>query len=476
MVSGSALALILSGCGGGGGSDNRSDRIPSGSGDSADAGGDLPIPERMRGVLRNGVRHFGLDIQESTHGFFDGIATRTYAVNGSYLGPTLVLKRGEEVSLDFTNHLPESTTMHGHGMHVPGAMDGTAHQPIAPGATWSARYTVDQRACTNWYHPHALHKTASQVYQGLAGLLIIEDDEIAGIDLPNRYGEDDIPLVLQDRFFSPDRTELEYAPSSRELAQGYIGDYFLVNGAIEPTFHAEEKEIRFRILNGSNSTVYDLAFDDGRSFRQIATDNGLLERPESLNDLLLSPGERAEIVVDFSGEMNSELWLVERKTQKNFLRILVDRSPATVTSLPGTLTTLEAIPATSVMRTFRLGMSGMSTFTINGKTMDMNRIDVALSQGDVEIWEIQNPTGMQHNFHIHGTHFRLISRDGDESKVAPNEKGYKDTVYLPPRSSVRFVLAVPADGVTADAANPYMFHCHFLEHEDHGMMGQYTVL
>jgi len=385
--------------------------------------------------------------------------------------------------------------MHGHGMHVPGNMDGSAHQPIAVGTTWSSRFIVNQKACTNWYHPHYLHRTASHVYQGLAGLIIIEDEEIKSIDLPNRYGIDDIPLVLQDRFFSSDKKSIVYAPNMMQLNNGYVGDTFIANGAIEPTVQVEAKEIRFRILNGSNSTVYQLGFSDGREFLQIASDNGLLEKPVRMNSVILSPGERAEIVVDLGDSLGNTVSLIEYRYSKTFLNIQISEEAKVYTEVPPLLTTLEPVPSPTQKRRFVLGMggsmgsgmgdgmgSGMGdgmgsgmVFTINGKIMDVNRIDASLSRGVAEEWEIVNSTGMNHNFHVHGTYFRVVSRNNDPAQVLEHEKGYKDVVFLPPSSSVKIVIQFPNDQVTADSNSPFMFHCHFLEHEDNGMMGQFTV-
>ena len=125
----------------------------------------LPIPTLLKPTIKNGIQHYDLNVQESQHRFFDAILTDTYAINSTYLGPTLLMQNGDKVSVNYTNNLQETITMHGHGMHVPPSMDGTAHQPFAPNQTFSAQYTVNQKACTNWYHPHTMDKTAPQVYQ-----------------------------------------------------------------------------------------------------------------------------------------------------------------------------------------------------------------------------------------------------------------------------------------------------------------------
>ena len=467
---------VLTGCGGVSGGDNG---MPGGGDNPGDdtpvKKGSLPIPELIKGTERSGVNHYDLNIVEAEHEFFEGVKTNTYAIDSTYLGPTLLLENGEDVSLNFTNRLQEETTMHGHGMHVPGNMDGTAHQPIAVGATWSAQYSVDQNACTNWYHPHYMHKTAPHVYQGLAGMIIIEDDEIKALDLPNRYGIDDIPLVLQDRFFSADKTRLDYSPTTMELRRGYIGDVFIANGAINPTFEAEDKEIRFRVLNGSNSTVYDLGFSNDIVFKQIGGDNSLLESPVSMSRLVLSPGERAEIVVDLTDEKGSSFTLHEYRNDQTFLTINVSNDATEFTAVPSTLAALEPVDASLAVRTrpFTLEMTG-GIFTINRREMDMMFINETVPLGDVEIWDVTNKMGMDHNFHIHATHFRVIERNGSAANVRDNEKGYKDVVYLQGNENVK--LLVKMTDYTTDASAPYMYHCHFLEHEDNGMMGQFIVV
>ena len=158
---------LLTGCGGGG--TNSSD-VDS---DLTNSVNKLIIPPLLIGTDVNGVKNYDLTIQKATHTFFTGLSTSTYAVNGTYLAPTLKLQNGDAVSINYTNKLDETTTMHGHGMHVPADMDGAAHQPIESGATWSAKYTVNQRACTNWYHPHLMGKTAEHVYKGIAGLIYL---------------------------------------------------------------------------------------------------------------------------------------------------------------------------------------------------------------------------------------------------------------------------------------------------------------
>ena len=468
----SAAALLLAGCGGNSSTTNTGGNNNGTGAGNAIAQTSLPIPTLLTGEVRNGVRHFDLSLHEATHSFFPGTQTATYAIDGTYLGPTLLLRNGDEVSINYTNNLPETTTMHGHGMHVPASMDGGPHQMIKPGETWSARYRVNQKACTNWYHPHLMGKTAEHVYKGLAGLIIVEDDESQALDLPKRYGIDDIPLVLQDRRFDS-AGQLDYSPSRMEIMRGYIGDTFITNGAINPYIALEAKEIRFRILNGSNASVYDLGFDDGRSFAQIATDNAFLETPVSLTRLRLSPGERAEIVVDLSGDKEKTLQLKDFQTGKSFLELRVTKEATATTTLPDNLTSLVRFNPQNAQTTRRFTLAGrMGTFTINGVSMDMNVINERVPIDQIEIWEVENTMGMHHNFHIHATHFMILERNGNPANVAENEKGYKDVVYLPAGERVKLIVKMVD---YKDPTSPYMYHCHFLEHEDAGMMGQFTV-
>ncbi len=479
----SALAL-LSGCGGSdsntngmgnGNNGNGANGMGGSQGSTLPSGGiktkSLPIPALLSGDDRGGVKHYDLSLQKAQHDFFNATKTDTFGINATYLGPTLLMQNGDEVSVNYSNNLGELVTMHGHGMHLPPSMDGTPHQPITAGTTWSARYKVNQKACTNWYHPHTMDKTAEHVYKGLAGLIMIEDAKSKGLDLPKRYGEDDIPLVLQDRFFN--NGQLDYNPSRMQVMRGYVGDVFMANGAIDATLDVEAKEIRFRILNGSNSSIYNLGFSDGRSFKQIATDNAFLEAPVSLTRLRLSPAERAEIVVDLSSALNQTIEFRDYQHNKTFFTINVNKTATTTTTLPNSLTTLEKLDPALAVRTRQFTLDGsMGSFQINGKSMDVNRIDESVPLGDIEIWEVTNTMMVDHNFHIHATHFMPIERNGSAANVAANEKGYKDVIFVPANESVKLIVQMKD---YADNSVPYMYHCHFLEHEDAGMMGQFVV-
>jgi len=476
-------SALLFGCGGNKGSNGNSGSFSNHNNDDKSVPNnpsltsskkELPIPKLLGGELRDGVVHYDISVNQAKHSFFEGVETSTYAFNdNTYLGPTIRLRNGDKVSINFTNKLNEKTTVHSHGMHVPASMDGGVHQIIEPNQTWSAIYTVNQNACTNWYHPHLMGETARQVYMGLAGLIIVEDDVSDSLQLPKTYGVDDIPLILQDRFFDADK-ELDYSPSMMQVMRGYVGDTNITNGIIEPVVKLPNKEVRFRILNGSNSSVYELVFSDKRAFSQIATDNSFLNSPVTLTSLRLSPAERAEIVVDLSNVLGNTLYLIDQNSGKNFLQIDVSKTSDLTTSLPKRLTTLDILDPNSVQnrRSFRLsGRRGQ--FTINGVSMDKSLINERVPIDQVEIWEVTNEMMMHHNFHIHASHFYIIERNGSSENVPENEKGFKDTVYIPAGESVKFIVKMID---YTDDKNPYMYHCHFLEHEDAGMMGQFVVI
>jgi len=448
----------------------------------------LAIPTLLDPTPINGVKEFNLSINENSHKFFHEFDTKTFGINSTYLGPTLLLREGEKVSINYTNNLQEITTMHGHGMHVPVEMDGGPHQKIQVGEKWSAQYTVKQKASTNWYHPHQMGKTADHVYMGLAGMIIVEDDESQNLSLPKTYGVDDIPLVIQDRVFDT-LGQFDYTPTNSQIMRGYRGDTFITNGQIEPVFEAKSGLLRLRLLNGSNAGVYHFSFSDNREFSQIASDNSLLETAVVLNSVRLSPGERAEIVVDLAGDASKLLQLnlkeaIDNRTQ-TVLSIKVSTQSSEVQTLASSLTTLEPVDESSAVktRTFTLegsGNGGNPRLTINGKEMNMSVYNETIPLNQVEIWEVTNTMGMPHNFHIHATHFRVISRNDKLNSVAENEKGYKDVVFIPANEKVKLLIKMvdfSTPLVSEDNPMPpaYMYHCHFLEHEDAGMMGQFLV-
>lgn len=445
----------------------------------------VAIPELLEPTTdEQGRQVFDLTAQHGVSSFLPGATTDTYGVNQDYLGPTLRTERGAAVQMNVTNAIDESTTMHWHGMHLPAAADGGPHQIIAPGETWSPEWTVDQHAATLWYHPHPHGRTGDHVYRGMAGLIIIEDEESRSLDLPQEYGVDDIPLIVQDRQISRDGT-LEQRPSYLS-SLGVMGDEILVNGAHDPHLEVSHELVRFRILNGSNNRLFNFGFTDSRPFWHVATDGGFVPHPYQTEQIQLSPGERAEIVVEFAPGDDVILRSFPPDTGSfperrvggadtfDILRIIADDHLTAGEEVPDQLVAdpdigrfdhlISAPPPPD--RVFELGEE-----VINGRSFDMRRIDEILPAGATEVWEVRNVDDDPHNFHPHDRHLRVISVDG--APPPPELAGWKDTVYVPPESTIHVAVQI---GEYTDPTVPYMIHCHMLTHEDHGMMAQFTVV
>lgn len=441
----------------------------------------LWIPPTLEGPT------YDLTMHRTQHVFFDGEPSDTYSFNETYLGPTLIWTKGEQIQLNVHNQLGEPTTVHWHGAHVAPENDGGPHTVIADGTTWQPSFEVLDQATTLWYHPHLHHHTNEHIYRGLAGMIIVRDEAEAALALPRTYGVDDIPVMLQDRWFRNDRS-LRFSTSNEE---GASGNLMVVNGVIEPFVQVPAQVVRLRIVNASGARVYNLGFEDGRSFFQIGTDGGLLEAPVELDRLPLAPGERAEILVDASDLQDQRIDLMSFSSELNrgepgstpgnilsnpldggdFHVLTLDVAAPTadgIRAIPDELLPLDFIDESEAMltRTFTLDVG----HSINGRLMDLNFINERIVLGATEIWEIRNESFLPHPFHVHDIQFYILDRDGQPPP--PNERGRKDVVMIYTNETVRII------GTFANHADnniPYMYHCHFLGHEDLGMMGQFIV-
>ncbi|NMN95313.1 multicopper oxidase domain-containing protein [Antrihabitans stalactiti] len=420
----------------------------------------------------SGTRVFDLDLRSGTTDLGHGPNSETWGVNGSYLGPTVRVRRGEAVRMNVHNSLGETSTLHWHGMHLPAAMDGGPHQMVEPGATWSPQWMVNQPAATLWYHPHLHGATAEHVYRGIAGMFLIDDDSTR--DLPDRYGIDDIPVIVQDKKFDGDQLD---ARSGIFADTGVLGDEILVNGTPGPYVDVTTQRVRLRLLNASNARVYNFGFSDGLGFTLVGTDGGLISKPVDLQNIQLSPGERAEIVVAVPSGTNPVLRSAPAQLGADFFNgrfagaadsfdVLQLRAAAELEQsapVPMSLAAPHDLGAPTVTRKFDL----TSSTTINNRSMDMSRIDEVVTVGTTEVWEIANISGGVHNFHVHDVQFRVLDTDD------PSLSGPKDTVYLPPGVTRRLLMRFTD---FSDPTSPYMFHCHLLRHEDNGLMGQFVVV
>jgi FtsP/CotA-like multicopper oxidase with cupredoxin domain len=435
-------------------------------------------------------------------------------ISASYLGPVVRVRTGDKIPFRVENRLAEETTLHWHGLLVPSEVDGGPHNTIAPGAVWTPELPVRQAPATNWFHPHPHGNTARQVYGGLAGMMIVSDGGDNDRGLPVTYGVDDLPIVLQDKRFGRNG-EFAYEPSMMDLMHGFQGDTLIVNGAVAPVAGVPAGVVRLRLLNAANGRIFDLRFSDRRPFFVIAGDGGYLPEPVELRQLLIAPAERYEILVDFcdarpvdlvttsitSGGMGPGMMMPTRApagVTALFMHFRPDPTrKAAVTRLPRELARLAPPDLKSAVewRTFVLNpmqgmnmaaMSGMmmsgngissgghdhaaaaQMMGINGRSFSMDRVDVTTRRGTAEIWEIVS-TAMAHPFHVHGASFRILANNG--RKPGAEQSGWKDVVLVEDRAEVLVRFDNPAP-----PKMPFMYHCHILEHEDHGMMGQFAVV
>ncbi len=430
----------------------------------------LAIPSLIEPTIENNVSHYRLTIGTSQHDYEQARMTDTYSYNGaSVLGPTLRLRTGDSVAISVTNELEETTTTHWHGADVPAEDDGGPHSLIEPGKSWVADFDVIQPAATLWYHPHAHGSTAEHVYRGAAGLIIIEDDNPAAAALPATYGVDDIPVIIQDRNFTEDG-QLDFAIDDGD--NGNLYDTLTVNGTINPYVEVPEGLVRLRLLNGSQARIYHLSVE-GANMTKIASDGGYLVSPVVLEQLVLAPGDRAEIIANV-GMQSAAL------VDSAFGRVLELRPNSSASGtgmLPDKLAAIERISESEITvdRSFHMGdvrnfWEFDASWAINGVQFDMSRIDVTVQLGDTERWTLSSDDG-QHVFHPHQIQFQILAINGEPPP--PEESGWEDSVLV---NADREVVIVARFNTYAAEDTPYMFHCHILDHEDLGMMGQFLIV
>lgn len=425
----------------------------------------LLLPPLLKGEVKDGVRNFNLDIAKGSWEFLDGKSTETYGYNGPILGPVLSMNKGEKNKITIKNNLTEETTIHWHGGILSEDVDGVRNSDIQPNKTKEVEFILNQPAATLWFHPHPMHKTAKQVYKGLAGLIYLEDENSAKLDIPKTYGFNDFPIIIQDKIID-DNGKLEYTTTEMEKLHGKSGGYLMINGVISPFLEIPNGVTRLRIVNGSNATNYNVNLED-TEFYQIASDGGLLSAPVKMKKLALAPGERAEILVD-SNKLNKTSYLTINGKKALELRKI---NKTTKDSIPEKLAFVPEIEdnlSNLNTRTFTLKTTANQN-SINNTPYNMEKLNFDVKKGTQEIWEIKNGSDnldMPHPFHVHGAQFRVIERNG---KVPPlNEQGWKDTVNLSAGDNVKILITYTTDGVT-------VYHCHILEHEENGMMGQFEI-
>ena len=457
----------------------------------------------------------------------NGPADTITPVGDSYTGPLIRLRRGQRFRARLENGLPEDTTVHWHGLHVPPDVDGQPRLPIKPGEAMTVAFEVRDRAGLYWYHPHPHGPNGGRVgfqsYAGLAGPLVIEDEAERALGLP--AGDQEMILILQDRRFAGDN-ELTYIGSGMGTMmtrmRGFLGDRVLVNGQPDAAREVATRAYRLRILNGSNARIYKLAWSDGRPMTVLGTDGGLLAAPRQYPFVTLAPAQRVDLWVDLSAnDPGDELRLLSGSYQAGMmdnmmgggmgdgckrggrrggmmgnmmggsdlpagahfplLRLQITRRERSGESLRERLADdlqLPAIDRDTPVRRFRLDMAMMRGFTINGRRFEGATVadDEVVRLGDTEVWEFFNDSMMPHPMHVHGLQFAVVGREqvgggrgwsGLASGLV--DAGWHDTVLVLPGERVRIALTFE------DFSGLYLYHCHNMEHEDNGMMRYYRV-
>ena len=480
---------------------------------------DLPLPEPFTVALPvptvavpdatdDGVDHYTVTQRAADIEILPGVTTRVWGFDGRFPGPTFRARRGRPVTITVVNTLPVPTSTHLHGGVTPSESDGLptdlvvpdgldftpgagAHMTV-PAETWRLHpvrrdytYPNEQRAATLWYHDHRMDFTAPQVWRGLAGMYLLGDDEEDSLGLPT--GDRDIPLFVCDRAFTADGdfkyparddTLLSEPGTTGDYHRGVEGDIILVNGAPWPRMEVVGGRYRFRVLNAANARRFALSLDPppahGPAFVQVGTDQGLLAAPVERDELTISPGERYDLLVDFSRYRPGSTVTLQNALGNDrtaaVMRFVVGRTEP-VEDLPSILADQETLsPEQSVGdRVFRFERSSVGVhhymWTINGEPYDAAGSIATVGLDTVEKWTFTSD--FHHPVHVHLGHFQVLTRNGKPADDL--EAGWKDTVDLRPLEVVEVLVRF------SQHKGRYMMHCHNLEHEDMAMMANFDV-
>ena len=437
--------------------------------------------------------------------------TRQWGYDASVPGPTIETRSGEGLLIEWVNDLPSRhflpidhnlhgaepgipevrAVVHVHGAKTPPDSDGYPEDWIVPGQSSLSYYPNNQDATTLWYHDHAVGINRLNIFAGLLGAFIVRDQVEAGFNLPG--GKYDIPLIIYDRMF--DRNSQLYYPVSPNPAAPWIteffGDTMLVNGKIFPYLEVEPRKYRFRLLNGANGRFFHLSLANRKAFHQIGSDGGLLPAPVELNNLMLAPAERVDLVVDFAGHGGESITLKSDTFDLMQFRVLPGKTVDTST-LPAKLRPIPRIAESDSVKTRLLTLMEQDDLVGNAMVMLLNgtRWSMPITEkpviNTVEIWSLTNLTDDTHPIHLHLVRFQILDRrrfdvfayktsrtlryTGPAIPPEPGEAGWKDTVRANAGVVTRIIMRF--EGYTG----PYVWHCHMLEHEDNEMMRPFQVV
>jgi spore coat protein A, manganese oxidase len=522
----------------------------------------LPIPPVIDAT---GGGTIDLPMAPSFHSFHSSLpSASTWGYGGaSYLGPTINARRGVEVNVVAANQLAThplafaiDTELHGalesdktqprvslhlHGGNTAPESDGHPEDTFLPGTSKTYHYQNDQEAANLWYHDHALGITRLNVMAGLAGFYLLRDDFDTGdgsnpIGLP--WGPYEIPLVIQDRLFDEDGKLAYPAGPLQTWSPEFFGDTAVVNGKAFPNLDVQRGLYRFRVINGSNARVYDLYLSNGQAFFQIGGDGGLLDAPVLLGHLVLAPGERADLLIDFSDYAPGTKIVLKNNARVPFpdgprnaqrgglplqdlMQFTVGSAIGFAGGIPLTIRPTPIIPLPAPVRVRNLSLVEIMDMEEDEPLMArLNNLpwgttDIETTVVDtVEQWNIINTTGDTHPIHLHLVQFQVLSRQrfrvgayteayyehleheltgpypvpsADAFRIGrarmpdPNERGWKDTVRANPGEITSILVpfganAAPGVPFGQSFTGDYVWHCHILEHEDNEMMLPYKVV
>ena len=458
--------------------------------------------------------------------------TRLWAYGTSSPGPTFEARSGQGILVEWANELPRQhflpidhhihgaeadkpevrTVVHLHGAKAPPESDGYPENWYVPGKSALYHYPNRQDAAMLWYHDHALGINRLNVFAGLLGAYLLRDDVEDSLNLPS--GKYEIPLIFYDRIFDLEG-QLNYPVSGDAKAPWtpeVFGDAIVVNGKIFPYLEVEPRKYRFRVLNGANGRFFHLSLSNNQAFHQIGTDQGLLPAPVELKRVVLAPGERADLIVDFSGSAGEQL--VVKNDGFNVMQFRVaghaqdkdhdkdkkdkddkkaPQDDAIVASvLPAVLRPVARIPESAAVKTRMLSLIEVGDKALRPVMMLLNNAhwNMPVTENPVldstEIWNLINTTDDSHPIHLHLVRFQILDRRSFDAQTYlreeksvflgppippdPSEAGWKDTVRAEPGMITRIITRF--EGYTGR----YVWHCHILEHEDNEMMRPYDVI
>jgi FtsP/CotA-like multicopper oxidase with cupredoxin domain len=477
-------------------------------------GARLPIPKVLRGD------DLQIPIREARVQILPGRKTKMWTYGGSFPGPTIRRRAGQRTRVTFHHRLPRKAgelTVHLHGGHNRSRFDGqpggltrshtaslyckvspnlSAKQSgnnllIKPGRKFTYVYDLTEdgkpeRAAFQWYHDHRLDHTGRNVWQGLAGMWILDDAVDESLPLPS--GGRDIPLLIADRSFNRhNQLTNPFSNQRRPPSDGIAGRKVLVNGALRPHHNVSARRYRLRILNASNFRAYNVYLSNGAPLTQIATDSGLMPKPVKRKRVLLGPAERAEVIVDFRHAAGRSVKLLSGKRTDGehalgtrpyvgpLMEFRVGRRKSDGTSVPRRLRPLPSWTQglglhSPVDRNWPITIGGgiNPKWLIKGKTFNPARSDARPALGTTEVWAVTNKTGVGHVIHMHSTDWYMLSRNGRPPK--PWEDCLKESFFVDPGDTIHVAAHF------SDHTGKFVIHCHMLEHEDHGLMGQFKVV